>query len=344
MPANIRETKIGFGYKKQTNLQTPNVSGDIWSLSKTNAALTTVSLNTENDAADLGKGHEFATQVFKSHWDVSGSIEKYLTSEIAAWAFVFGLGNRVKSGTAPVITYTCTPQDPVSSGIELPAFSFVEQIRPGASAVLDRMAVGCVVEDFTITLGSGPGRANSRIAINFVGCGKLVEPSGITLPSPTAEHFLPGASAQVTINGVDYVTSRNLVSLEFGWKNNVRLDTGFYPGSGTQDNAAIRGRMEFGDREASLKFTARFDSGSSELQKLRQQTTGTAVISLQGEQISGSDYHSIQVTFHKVAFRTAVVGDTEGIVTVEVECQPLWDATNGLLTAVAKCSQDNIGS
>ena len=67
------------------------------------------------------------------------------------------------------------------------------------------------------------------------------------------------------------------------------------------------------------------------------------MVSLQGDLISGSDYHSLEVTFHKVAFRTAVVGDTDGIVTVEVECHPLWDATNGLLTAVAKCSQDNIG-
>ena len=142
---------------------------------------------------------------------------------------------------------------------------------------------------------------------------------------------------------MDYVTSRNLVSLEFAFKNNLRLDSGFYPGSGTQDGAAIRGRLEFGDREASLKFVARFEHGSTELTKLRNQTTGTAVVSLQGEQISGTDYHSMSVTFHKVAFRTAVVGDTDGIVTVEVECQPLWDATNGLLTAVAKTTQDNIG-
>jgi len=343
MPANIRETKIGFGYKKQTDLATANAVGDIWSLTKTNAALTTVTLNTENDAAELGKGHEFATQTFKSHWDVSGSIEKYLSSEIAAWAFVFGLGGRVKSGTPPTITYTCTPQDPVTGGIELPAFSFIEAIRQGASAVLDRMAVGCVVEEFRITLGSGPGRANSRITVNFAGSGKLVEPSGITLPAGTAEHLLPGASAQVVINGVDYVTSRNLVSLELGFKNNLRLDSGFYPGSGTQDNAAIRGRLEFGDREASLRFVACFENGSSELTKLRNQTTGTAVISLQGALIAGSDYHSIDVTFHKVAFRTAVVGETDGIVTVEVECTPLWETTNSLLTAVVKTTQDNIG-
>jgi hypothetical protein len=343
MPANIRETKIGFGYKKQAALQTANVLADIWSLSKVNAALSTVTLNTEDDAPELGKGHEFATRVYPTSWDVQGTIEKYLTSEIAAWAFVFGLGNRVKSGTT-AITYTCTPPDPVTAGIELPAFSFIETIRQGGSAVLDRMAIGCVVEDFTIALASGPGRASSKITINFSGSGKLTEPSGITIPAPTAEHLLPAASAQVTINGVNYVTNRNLVSLELGFKNNLRLDSGFFPGSGTQDNAAIRGRLEFGDRQASLKFVARFENGSTELTKLRNQTTGTATVSLQGELISGSDYHSLAVTFQKVAFKTAVIGDTEGIVTVEVECAPLYDTTNGLLSAVAVCQQDNIGS
>ncbi|HXG33324.1 MAG TPA: hypothetical protein VNJ11_08160 [Bryobacteraceae bacterium] len=34
-----------------------------------------------------------------------------------------------------------------------------------------------------------------------------------------------------------------LVSLELSFKNNLRLDSGFYPGSGTQDGAAIPGRM-----------------------------------------------------------------------------------------------------
>jgi hypothetical protein len=68
------------------------------------------------------------------------------------------------------------------------------------------------------------------------------------------------------------------------------------------------------------------------------------VISLQGQQISGSDYHSLSVTFHKVGFSATELGNTDGIVTVEVQCKPLWDTANGLLTAVAKCSQDNIGS
>ena len=226
MPANIRELLIGFGKGKQTDIATANLVAAIWQLKKLNAALANPKLNTENDAEELGKGHEFATEVIKTSWDVNGTIEKYLSSDIAAWAMAFGLGKVVKSGTSPNFTYTCTPLNPTSDGIELPYFSFIEQIRPGGSPVLDRMAVGCAVESWMISVGSGPGRANSKINIEFVGSGKLTEPSGITLPAATVEKLLLSASLSLTINGVDYVTSKNIVSLEFGWKNNLRLDAG----------------------------------------------------------------------------------------------------------------------
>ncbi len=342
MSANIRETKIAFGYKKQAALQTANVLADVWSLAKVNASLSNPTPVNEDDAQDIGKGHEFATQTFPSHYEASGSMEKYLSSQILAWVFAFGLGAKVKTGTT-ALTYTCTPQNPVTADIELPQFSFIETIRQGGSSVIDRMLVGCVIEDFTITIGSGPGRANAKVTVNFVGCGKLTEPSAITIPALTPENSLSQGSAAVSINGVDYVTTRNLVSLEFGFKNNIRLDSGFFPGSGIQSGFAIRGRMEFGDRVASLKFVARFQNGSDELTKLKAQTTGTAVVGLTGSLISGSDNHAMTVTFHKVAFKTAVIGDADGIVTVEVECSPLYHPTNGLLTAVAVTTQDNIG-
>jgi hypothetical protein len=43
-----------------------------------------------------------------------------------------------------------------------------------------------------------------------------------------------------------------------------------------------------------------------------------------------------------VAFATAEVGETDQIVTVAVECTPIYDATNGIITAVAKCNVDAI--
>src|SRR3990167_9312470 len=106
MPANIREKLIGFGKARQADIATANTVANIWRLNKLNTTFANPRLNTENDAAELGKGHEFATQVFKTSWDVSGQIEKYLSSDLAAWAFSFVLGKVVKSGTTPNFIYT----------------------------------------------------------------------------------------------------------------------------------------------------------------------------------------------------------------------------------------------
>jgi hypothetical protein len=339
----LQEVLIGFGKGKQTDIATANLVANVWQLKKLNAALANPKLNTEDDSQEYGKGHEFATTLFKTSWDAPGTIEKYLGAEIAAWAMAFGLGKVVKSGTSPNFTYTCTPLFPANGdAAELPYFSFIEQIRPGAGAVIDRMAVGCSVEGWTITIGSGPGRANSKITIEFISSGKVTEPSGITLPAATAEKLLPSASLALTINGVDYVTSKNIVSLETSWKNNIQADAGFFPGSGFQTpgdaaSGAIRGRLEFGNRQGMLKFVARFDNASTELIKLKNQTTGTAVIAL-----TFDANNSLTITWQKVAFATAEVGETNGIVTVAVDCTPLYDTTNGIISAVAKCTVDGI--
>jgi len=341
MSVRTQEILIGFGKAKQTDIATANVVGGIWQLKKLNAALANPKLNTENDAEEFGKGHEYITEVFKTSWDVAGTIEKYLSAEVAAWAMAFGLGKVVKTGTNPNWVYTCTPPNPSNGdAVELPFFSFIEQIRPGAGVVLDRTAVGCAVESWQIAVASGPGRANSKITIEFVGSGKLTEPSGITLPAAIVEKLLPSASLALTINGTNYVTNKNIISLEFGGKNNIRLDDGFYPGSGFQTPAdstsgAIRGRMEYGNRQFNLKFVARFVNGSDELTKLKNQTSGTAVITL-----TYDANNSLEVTFAKVSFSMAEVVDTDGRVTVSVECAPMYQA--GIISAVAKCGVDGI--
>ena len=341
--SRLQEVLICFGKQKQTDIATANSAVQMWQLRKLNAALANPKLNTENDADEFGKGLEFPTQSFQTSWDAGSTIEKYLSAEIAAWAMAFSLGKVVKSGTTPNFTYTCTPLFPAAGdAAELPYFSFVEQIRPGAGIVLDRMAVGCAIEGWTISIGSGPGRANSKINIDFVGSGKLTEPSGIVVPAATLEKLLPSASLALAINGVNYVSNKNIVSLETSWKNNILMDAGFFPGSGFQTpgdatSGAIRGRLEFGKRQGTLRFTARFENGSTELTKLKSQTTGTAVITL-----TYDANNSLQITWEKVSFATAEVGETDGIVTVAVECLPMYDSTNGIISAVAKCGVDSI--
>ena len=166
--------------------------------------------------------------------------------------------------------------------------------------------------------------------------------TGVTMPAAQAEKLLPSASLTLSINGVDYVTNKNIVSLETGWKNNLRTDSGFFPGSGFQtagdgSSGAIRGRLEFGNRQGNLKFVARFENGSSEYTKLKAQTTGTAVIDLQYDA-----NNSLQMTWQKVSYSAVELGETDGILTVAVDCLPLYDSTNGIVAAVAKCGVDGI--
>jgi hypothetical protein len=340
----LQEVLVCFGKGKQTDIATAQAAGVMWRMNKLNAALADPKLAIEDDAAEYGKGHEFATTTFKTSWDVTGTLEKYLSAEMAAWAMCFGLGKVVKSGTTPDFIYTCTPLFPsAGDDTELPYFSFVEQIRPGAGVVLDRQAVGCAVEGFTITIGSGPGRANSKITVEFVGSGKVIDSAtGIVMPAATVENLLPSASLALTINGVDYVTAKNLVSVETSWKNNLRVNDGYFPGSGFQTggdatSGAIRGRLEFGNRQGGLRFVARFDSSSLEYAKLKAQTTGTAVLTL-----THDANNSLTLTWQKVAFSTVTITETDQFATVAVDCVPQFDSTNGILTAVAKVAVDAI--
>jgi hypothetical protein len=120
------------------------------------------------------------------------------------------------------------------------------------------------------------------------------------------------------------------------------VNDGFYPGSGFQSTGdattgAIRGRLEFGNRQGSLKFVARFDSSSAEYAKLKAQTTGTAVIHLQYDA-----NNSLDLTWQRIAFSMVEIGETDQFATVAVDCVPQYDATNGIITAVAKSGVDGI--
>ena len=339
----LQEVLVCFGKKKQADIATASVAADMWRFSKLNASLANPKLATENDADEYGKGHEFPTVTFKTAWDVGVTLEKYLGAEIGAWAAAFALGKVVKSGAGPYV-YTCTPLIPsAGDAADLPYLSYVEQIRPGAGVVVDRQAVGMAIESFQISVGSGPGRANSKISVELVGSGKMIDTAtGITMPAATAEKLLPSASLTLSINGIDYVTNKNIVSLETGWKNNIRMDAGFFPGSGFQTagdgtTGAIRGRLEFGNRAGNLKFVARFMNGSDEYTKLKAQTSGTAVVTL-----AYDTNNSLQLTWQQITYSVVEIAETDQILTVAVECLPMYHVTNGILTAVGKCAVDQI--
>ncbi|HEY1896750.1 MAG TPA: phage tail tube protein [Terracidiphilus sp.] len=344
-PANVQETRIAFGYAPQADVSTANLIGQMWSLTKVNPAVSVLNPVNETNALDIGKGNEFPSQVFPSYQDASVALEKYASSEFLAWLFCFTTGKATKTGTAATgVTYAAVPNDPAVDCINLPTFSWDEQIRPTPNSVIDRMLIGCVVGDWTLTMQSGPGRANCRVSCNLPGSGHVQVPGLSPLPAITQEHFLNAAGATITINGVDYVLSQSFISSEFRWNNNVRLDTGLYPGSGTQNGYAVRGRMEYGIREMMFSFVARAQKGSTEYNNLINGVEGTATIGVQGALIAGTLYHSFQIQMPRVRMQSVVNGDDNNIVTVQCGVTLLQptDGVTPIVTLTATCIQDGI--
>ena len=328
--ANLNELLIGLGYAVQASISTAPTTPGYWRLPNLNKKPWSQKVVNDDDRTEIGKGHEFPTQQWKSHYDNGTyTVERPASSEILAHALGFGLGSVVVTGSAAPYTYTITPINPAtnSTGLELPYFQFVQQIRPGGSEVLDQLFTGCAVKGWKLAIKQGPGRLSAVVTEDLVHSGLYTTPSAVTMPAPMTWHEMQSPSLTLTINGVDYVASKNFVSLDMGWDNNFR--PGFFPGVTLQDGYATQGRFEIGDRMATFTYVARYQHGSTELATLLALTTGTAVVGL----TYGSN-DTFTGTWQQMAFKVVEIGDVDGIVTVSVTGEPMYNSTNGIFSAV----------
>lgn len=335
MPANIQELQCAFSKTAQTAIDV--ASNDLIRCNTISDDIADVHLMVEDDAKEIGKGHGFAEQTFKTAWKVSKKFQFYLTAE------VFGVFGAFAMGTGTSGTFT--PVDPVTNPneIELPWMTILEGIRKsGTSPVLNRALLACVVDKFKITLAKGAGRNNAKLEVDMIGSGKHDDASALVMPSKTPVHLLPAASLTCVINGTDYVSAKTFESLDFQWDNNAR--EGFFPGSGFQvdgdpTSGQVMGRMEFGDRVLSSSFVARYQNGSTELAKLDAQTTGTYALGLNG----GSGY-SGGVSFGQCRFNSSKLDNTNGMVTVKTDISALYDESTGMAGLVTLTAQHSLGS
>lgn len=330
MAARIQQLVMGLGKNKQTNIST--IASSFLRFKKIDTALTTPKPMFENDAAEIGKGHEFITATFPSHYEVANRLEKYASAEFVTWAVAYALGNTTVTGSAAPYSYTIVPIDPGTT-LELPYFSVVEQVAEGGGAAIDNAYIGCAIEDFTYSFNSGPGRASSKMMVNWVGSGLLTTPSAVSVPALTTESNMLAASMSLVVNGVDYVATKRILSGSIGWKNNLLVKDGFFPGSGEQNGLQVAGRLEIGARVPSFNFTARLLSSSAEYATLIAQTTGTAVLT-----VSFDTNHSVTFTFPQMAFQMVENTDADGLVAVSVTGAPQYSTGSSTVFSVTtKC-------
>lgn len=337
MASRIQNKILGLGLDAQADIHT--ASQTYLRFRQLNAELAPSGFLTENDAAEIGKGNEFisASGVYPVSFNPLGRLDKYSSAEFMTYAFAYALGDV----TETTGTYTIVPQDPCSQGLELPYFTVIEQVCESGGMALDNDFVGCSMEDVTYDFSYGPGRQSGKITCNWIGSGMIVTPTpvGITIPPVITEHYMLTGSMQLNINGTDYITAKTMLSGQIGWKNNLLTAQGFYPGSGIQDGAAIRGRLEFGVRASTFTFTARLLKNSTEYQKLvNPPAVATAVIT-----VSFDATHTMTFTYPSVQYESVVNSEQDGIVDVTVTVATKFDETaNTVVTITSLCGISGI--
>lgn len=325
MPTRVQSLAYGLGSAKQADIST--IAGSFNRFRKLNMDIQTLDYQTEDDKDEIGKGDEFISQVFPVAWDVRGRIEKFGSAEFTLWSWLYALGVVNLSGGL----YTGTPIDPGTT-LELPYFSLVQQLNEGGSAAIDEALLGCIISRVETTFNYGPGRQSLKTNCDFVGSGQHTLPSGVSLPAVLAEAYMLASSATITINGHDYVSDKTLLSGTMSWNNKPLENAGYFIGSGIVNNAAVRGRIEIGDREPAFTFTARLKNNSPELAALIAQTTGTAVLTFTYDAT-----HFVTFTWQSVSYKMVQRTEADGIVAVTVTVAPKKDPTNGVLTVTGKC-------
>jgi hypothetical protein len=338
--ALLQDTRFSISYKKQVDLATALTAADMWTLGLTNDDPIGIQPINEDNAQDKGKG-VYATQNFPSHIDARGSWNGRLTSEAFAMLTTFGMGATTKTaaGTGG-FKYTSVAPDLLTTGLDLPSATGVVKI----GSVRDILLAGLCLEEFGVQFQSGPGRDNATFTSSWLGTGKFTRPSGITQPAAYGEHGLnAGGITALTLVGFDYLTNKRFSQVNFGWKNNIRDQSSYFPGSGSQSGFQLRGRMRRGVPTPTLTAVVECDSGSSEEDALLSQTVGTGVITCVGAAVSGGGAnHTAKVTFHRLMVNVAPLGNADGIASYNVTYSVQQHPSNGVLTCEATCEQDSI--
>jgi hypothetical protein len=343
MPLLDSTQKAGVSFRKQVDLATAiTATNSFWLLAEYGGNAPNFNINTEDDTAAIGRGTHFATNNYVVSQTSAYSLRVLGSSQMLAFAAVFGLGKSVKTTPASgAFQYVATPLNPCTDSLQLPACSVVSQ----ACTAIDELLPGMCVGGFSLSVTNTPSRQGVQLSVDLIGTGARTLPSAVTLPSSVLnEKILTSGGLTFTFLGVTYTAGdRNFESLEFSWNNNAEPG---YVGGGLDatSGAAIAGRIFQNKPTLSLSFTILVEAGGTEEAKLMAQTEGTATITLQGGLITGSTYNSCVISLPRVRFAAKPRGRVGNFQSYQCTATILYHSTNGALSITAITEVDNIGA
>jgi len=322
--------------KRQSAYATQNPDVDITeSHSFEGADLADHTPNMSDNAALLGKGHEFATRLDLLSWDLRFRRSFRASSKNAGWGFAFHLGKITTTpiaGATAAYSHVMEYQDPLGagyygSGRQQPVATILERVTSGLVRKFPSVQVMAV--ELTGTQGDW-----AKLSVECIGSGRKIDGTGFSFPTAVDgeplrvasllfEHGLTGALADV---------SCDVRSFRFRTEYAYADADGYCPGSGYQTSGdptsgQIRNKLEFTRRAVVLEWVVRASSDNTLFTRLQGSIETAAKITLTGSVINASASHKVVVNIPKLQYRAVPIGADGDVITYTVQAVMFYDAT-----------------
>ena len=234
MPARIQQKVLLLSQGKQSAIATLYAgSPGYLQFTQLDSDLATPNFQTESNAPEIGKGHEFATQQFATVFDPAASLDKYGSVEWSTWAWAFALGGVTVAGQSSLYLHhrADQPGDHHRAAVLHHRRAACRRRRQRRGLRLRRLRARRGNERHQVRRG----QSHTQVHRELVGSGNVTMPSG-TAPGVTTELNMLSGSAAITINGTNYVTaasSGRILQVQMG-QQQPEQGSRARPGSGTQ--------------------------------------------------------------------------------------------------------------
>lgn len=287
------------------------------------------------DNSDYATGTRRPTEQWVVNHDSSVTLPFDICSQEIGRFLLLAFGKVVSSqpdvgGNPTVWQHVFTGMDPLISA-QLPVTTFIEQCGAAIDALFPSMAC----QSLSLR-GEGPGRLEANYS--GAGSGKKVSPSAIVIPALTGLNYLYQAFVGLTLDNVGVITNlatapQRLNSWEFSVNNTLGLEDGFRPGAaayqtpGNPDSGEVRSEALLQDQAYGMRFNLRLLSDSAFLSELTAQAPIVPIFDIVGPTITGIYKHQLKIKAYKAPYRTIGKTTRNGLVTLDIEPNVLFDTT-----------------
>lgn len=292
------------------------------------------------DNNDYATGYPRPTEQWLVAHDVNMSHDFQLCAEEIGRDLYDAFGKIVttqpNAGTNPTVYQHVFSTMDLSVSRQLPSRTWIEQL----GSAINRLFPGVCLAQLAL---SGEGTQRLMGSRQLMGSGKETSPSGLTGQDISGLHYFEQSQAVLKFDTGAVLTNISTAPNRLNsWRveviNQLLGDDGFIPGSaafqttGDATTGQVRTEMLLGDQSFNLVCNVRMLSDDPLRAYLKSQQSLIVTIDVTAGVIAGGDgsyNYKLSVKAYKAPFRAVELGERNGLVSLQLNMNPLYDLSAG---------------